>query len=96
MLFRKNLPIVTTLATALTTALALPLPLPLHNTNTQRLPDHPSTIKQSEQPATIIAQKQKYVPDVAAAIIRLCGRSVHNMDMILGPLNELGQELRHL
>lgn len=60
--------------TAVITASALPLPL--HDTNTQRLPDHPVIIDHSDHPGISRVQKHKFVPEIVAPILRLCGRSL--------------------
>lgn len=54
------------------------VPLPLHDTNTQRLPDHPAAVNHSDYPAIVMAQKHKYVPEIAATILRLCGRGLRH------------------
>jgi hypothetical protein len=52
-------------------------PLPLHDTNTQRLPDHPATTADYSEDAVVVnIQKHKAVPDIAAQILQLCSRSV--------------------
>lgn len=53
----------------------LAVPMPLHYTNNQRLPDHPATLDQSDYSATVTIQNHKYVPELMAPILRLCGRS---------------------
>lgn len=53
----------------------LAVPIPLHNTNYQRLLDHPATLVQSDYSAIVAVQKHKYVPEPAVPILRLCGRS---------------------
>jgi len=73
----------TILLTATTFTTALAVPIPLHNTNTQRLPDHPAAVNQSDFPITQVVQKHKYVPEIVAPILRLCGRSLRYTDMIL-------------
>lgn len=62
---------------AVTAMITIPaVPLPLHNTNTQRLPDHPAIIDHSDHPATLVVQKHKYVPEIVAPILKLCGRTL--------------------
>ncbi|KAF2621683.1 hypothetical protein BU25DRAFT_426286 [Macroventuria anomochaeta] len=74
-------------ATALITASAVPLPL--HDTNTQRLPDHPTFTHHPDYPATDIVQKHKYVPEIVEPILRLCGRSLGYQDTALLSLREM-------
>lgn len=51
-------------------------PLPLHNTNTQRLPDHPAIIDHPNLPAIVMVQKHKYIPEITDSILKLCGRAL--------------------
>lgn len=58
-------------------SIALVTPLPLHTTNTQRLPDQPGPASDNTDytdTVTAVVQKHKYIPDIAAPILRLCGR----------------------
>jgi hypothetical protein len=55
----------------------LAVPLPLHDTNTQRLPDRPAgSISYSDHPTTVVVQKHKAVPEIAAYILPLCDRGL--------------------
>lgn len=71
MRFKRLLLVATSLGTTVFAA-----PLPLHDTNTQRLPDHPAIIEHSDMPATVMVQKHKYVPEIVEPILRLCERSL--------------------
>lgn len=51
----------------------LAVPMPLHNTNNQRLPDHPATLNQSDYSTIVTVQNHKYVPELVASVLRLCG-----------------------
>jgi len=55
----------------------LAIALPLHNTNAQRLPDQPAiTVEQTDHPSSMMIQKHKPVPEIAAQILQLCSRSL--------------------
>jgi hypothetical protein len=73
----KWLLVATSLCTTVLTA-----PLPLHDSNTQRLPDHPANIDHSDTSIIAMVQKHKYVPEIVEPILRLCDRALGYYDIV--------------
>lgn len=73
----------TILCAAASISAVFAVPIPLHNTNNQRLPDHPISFDQSDYSAIVTVQKHKHVLELVAPILRLCGRSFQYEDLAL-------------
>jgi hypothetical protein len=62
----------------------LAVPMPLHNTNNQRLPDHPATLDQSDYTSMIAAQKhnmcQKFWCQYYACVAGACSMRIWPSD----------------